>query len=84
MLLPGAKPQVEGSAAPEAVTVCQLVCVPVETVVVPPQGVVPVPGAFFKILYCTTDDAPGEMPLSVRAISEVWPELKLLKLLGSW
>ena len=82
MLLPAAKPQVEGSAAPVAIPGCQELPVPVDTVTVGPHCVIPLVGSFLYTGYSTVAEPP-DGPSSVRPITDVLPEEKSLNVSGS-
>jgi len=77
MLSPAAKLQLAGSAVLVAVPFCQVVCEPVETAVDEPHAVSPL----VVFLYACKETVALE--LSVRPISDVWPETKFLKVDGS-
>jgi hypothetical protein len=78
MLLPPTKPHVEGSLAPDATAVCQVLTDPVDTVTGDPQMFSPDVGSLLYTWYCTV-----AFVLSVRPLTDVCPEAKLLNDVGS-
>ena len=77
-LLPPANPHVDGSADPVAVPGCQVETLPVETDTVEPHCVKPL-ALFLYTEYCTV-----ALELSVRPMTDVAPDVKLLKVVGNW